>query len=47
MNFIWFNMDNHRRYLEIFEDWKELYKEVLNISDKGLTDYMWIAPGSE
>ena len=41
------NMDNHRRYLEIFEDWKELYKEVLNISDKGLTDYMWIAPGSE
>lgn len=41
------DMDNHRKYLEIFNDWQVLYKELLNISDKGLTDYMWIAPGSE
>ena len=41
------NMDNHYRYLEIFKDWQALYREVLDISDKGLIDYMWIAPGSE
>lgn len=41
------NMENHQKYLTIFEKWKEIYKEELKISDKGLTDYMWIAPGSE
>ena len=41
------NLEKHQKYLEVFEKWKAVYKEELKISDKGLTDYMWIAPGSE
>ncbi|OIK15683.1 autoinducer-2 kinase [Bacillus sp. MUM 116] len=39
------NLDNHRKYLELFEKWKQVYKEQLILADRGLTNHMWKAPG--
>lgn len=39
------NEENHETYKAIYNNWKELYKLQLDISDKGLTRHMWIAPG--
>lgn len=39
------NMENHRIYTEMYNKFKEFYPTQLNLCDKGLTDYMWSAPG--
>ncbi|MBQ3789823.1 MAG: autoinducer-2 kinase, partial [Lachnospiraceae bacterium] len=37
--------ENHRLYEEMFPVWREIYAAQLNLSDRGLTGYMWAAPG--
>lgn len=39
------NKKNHEIYEEMFKKWQKVYKTQLNLSDKGITKYMWIAPG--
>ncbi len=39
------NMANHRKYLEIKEQWLEIYKLQKELVDKGLSSSMWRAPG--
>lgn len=39
------NMENHIKYMEIYKTWRKVYKAQLDLSDKKLTQYMWIAPG--
>ena len=39
------NMENHKIYEEMYGPWREVYRAHLALSDKGLTRYMWIAPG--
>ncbi|PLR79195.1 autoinducer-2 kinase [Bacillus sp. V3-13] len=39
------NMENHVKYLEIYETWRKVYKEQLRLADYGLTTHMWKAPG--
>lgn len=36
---------DHETYLKIYEDWKKIYKAQLDLSDAGLTRYMWAGPG--
>ena len=37
--------ENHKRYQDLFNNWHAVYREVLSISDRGLLDYLWKAPG--
>jgi len=37
--------DNHRVYEEMYAPWREVYQAQLALSDRGLTRYMWVAPG--
>lgn len=37
--------DNHEVYRQMYPVWREVYNNQLNLSDKGLTRHMWIAPG--
>ena len=39
------NKDNREVYDKMFQKWKAVYKPMLQLSDDGLTDYMWCAPG--
>ena len=39
------NMENHQIYEEMYDGWRKVYKAHLDLSDQGLTRYMWIAPG--
>ena len=39
------NLENHEKYLKIFETWKEINKTQMINSDKGLISHMWKAPG--
>ena len=39
------NMEDHKIYEEMYGPWREVYRAHLALSDKGLTRYMWIAPG--
>lgn len=39
------NMENHKKYLEIFNTWQEINKTQMTNSDKGLISHMWKAPG--
>jgi autoinducer 2 (AI-2) kinase len=39
------NMDNYKIYTELYKKWKEVYAAQLELSDRGLTNYMWCAPG--
>lgn len=39
------NMENHQVYTEMYKKFKEFYPSQLALSDKGITDYMWSAPG--
>lgn len=41
------NMENHQKYLEIFDEWQVIYKEELALADKGVTHHMWIAAGAK
>lgn len=39
------NMENHRVYMELYEQWRKMYARQLQISDDRITRYMWAAPG--
>lgn len=39
------NMENHKVYCEIYENWKQVYHAQLALCDQKLTRNMWIAPG--
>ncbi len=37
--------EEHQAYLELYEKWTEVYEVMLELSDKGLLNHMWKAPG--
>ncbi|WP_205136354.1 autoinducer-2 kinase [Virgibacillus halotolerans] len=37
--------ENRSDYDKYYNKWKNIYQEQLSISDNGLTEHMWIAPG--
>jgi len=39
------NMENHKIYNELYANWRKVYRECLNMSDRNLTSPMWAAPG--
>lgn len=39
------NADNHKVYEAMYAPWREVYQAQLALSDRGLTHYMWVAPG--
>jgi autoinducer 2 (AI-2) kinase len=39
------NLENHQKYLQIYENWRKVYAKQLTLADKGMTNHMWIAPG--
>ncbi|MDN3019059.1 autoinducer-2 kinase [Paenibacillus sp. BSR1-1] len=39
------NKENHVQYLQIYEKWRNVYQEQLQLADRGLTTHMWKAPG--
>ena len=39
------DMKNHEMYMDLFERWRKVYKTGLENSDKGITNFMWKAPG--
>ena len=39
------NMENHKVYMEEYEVWRKVYAAQLELSNQGLTNYMWKAPG--
>ena len=39
------NMENHRVYMELYEQWRKMYARQLQIADDRITRYMWAAPG--
>lgn len=39
------NADNHKIYMKMYDKWVEVYKNQLELSNSGLTNHMWKAPG--
>lgn len=39
--------ENHLIYNLMYAKWEKVYKQQLELADKGLTEYMWSAPGLE
>lgn len=39
------DMENHKKYLDIFVTWKKINENQLENSDNGLLNHMWKAPG--
>lgn len=39
------NMENHKIYSEIYEKWRKVYRECLELSNQNITTPMWAAPG--
>jgi autoinducer 2 (AI-2) kinase len=39
------NMINHDKYKEIYDQWRRIYNEQLQLADRGITNHMWKAPG--
>lgn len=39
------DMENHKKYLDIFHTWKQINKTQMDNSDNGLISHMWKAPG--
>ena len=39
------NMDNYKIYTELYKKWKEVYAAQLELSDRGLTNYMCVHLG--
>jgi len=37
--------ENHQVYEAMYAPWREVYRAQLTLSDRGLTRYMWVAPG--
>jgi len=40
------DMEAHKVYDTLYEPWRKVYAAQLSLSDSGLTQYMWAAPGS-
>lgn len=40
------NLANVQIYNAVYDKWLKVYKHELALSDQGLTDYMWCAPGA-
>ncbi len=38
-------MENHAKYLEIYDTWININNNQMENSDKGLISHMWKAPG--
>ena len=41
------DLEKHKQYLDIYEQWKTIYQAQLELSDRGLTHYMWKAAGAK
>jgi len=39
------NKKNREVYDKMYDKWKAVYKPILELSDEGITNYMWCAPG--
>jgi len=39
------NMEHHKKYMEMYKIWRNIYDAQLDLSDRGITQYMWVAPG--
>ena len=39
------NMQHHKKYMEMYKIWRNIYDAQLDLSDRGITQYMWAAPG--
>lgn len=39
------NMENHKKYMEMYAIWRTVYDAQLSLSDAGVTNHMWAAPG--
>ncbi|MEH6943327.1 autoinducer-2 kinase [Bacillus sp. JJ722] len=39
------DMDHHKQYQTIYNQWKQIYTEQLKLADAGLTTHMWKSPG--
>lgn len=39
------DLNHHRDYQEVFARWRAVYREQLQLADKGVTTHMWKAPG--
>lgn len=39
------NPGNFKKYQQEYDQWRKIYKHILQLSDKGVTNYMWSAPG--
>ena len=39
------DMENHKTYMEMYKTWRKIYDAELGLSDAGVTNYMWSAPG--
>ena len=39
------DMENHKTYMEMYKTWRKIYDAELGLSDAGVTNYMWAAPG--
>ncbi|MBR0598704.1 autoinducer-2 kinase [Sinanaerobacter chloroacetimidivorans] len=39
------DFENHKIYHQLYESWKQIYKESFKMSDQKLTTPMWAAPG--
>ena len=39
------DMENHKKYMEMYKTWRKIYDAELGLSDAGVTNYMWSAPG--
>lgn len=39
------NMEHHKKYMEMYKIWRDIYDAQLSLSDRGITQYMWAAPG--
>jgi len=37
--------ENHKKYMEMYKTWRKIYDAELDLSDAGVTNYMWSAPG--
>ncbi|GGE62294.1 autoinducer-2 kinase [Priestia taiwanensis] len=40
------NMDVHKQYSSLYENWRTVYATQLTLADNGYTSHMWKAPGS-
>lgn len=39
------NTEYHKKYMTMYKSWRDIYNAQLDLSDRGITQYMWAAPG--